>query len=192
MKFNAIETIKQSFIDISKDLLEETEKITIDNFDNEDSKKIKLIRPKNIMISFIGLLKNYLINESDFFNLNSNDFIPVYNYYKKNDKLIIRIEAPGNCDLRAYINKFGEYAYIRINGIKKKDKEPSEIKDNIFNNRKFGEFSINIPLKTSDYNIKNEQPEIKDRKGIFIITYYLLLIQFKKIILVYIIKKKMI
>ena len=163
--FNAIETIKQSFIDISKDLLEETEKITMDNFDNEDSKKIKLIRPKNI------LLKNYLINESDFFNLNSNDFIPVYNCYKKNDKLIIRIEAPGNCDLRVYIDKIGEYAYIRINGIKKKDKEPSEIKDNIFNNRKFGEFSINIPLKTSDYNIKNEQPEIQERKGIFIITY---------------------
>ena len=103
--------------------------------------------------------------------MNSNDFIPVYNYYKKNDKLIIKIEAPGNCVLRAYINKFGEYAYIRINGIKKKDKEPFEIKDNIYNNRKFGEFSINISLKTSDYNIKNEQPEIQERKGIFIITY---------------------
>ena len=163
--FDVIETVKERFIDMSKEMLEKTEEIKMENFDDKDPKIIKLNKPNNI------ILKKCLIDELGFSNLRSNGYMPVYNYYKKNDKLIVRVEAPGNCDLKATIDKLGEYVYIRIEGNKRKDKEPAEIKDNIYNNREIGEFSLDIPLKASEYNIKNEQPEIKDGKGVFIITY---------------------
>ena len=97
--------------------------------------------------------------------------MPLYNYYRKEDKLIVRLEVPGNCDFKANIINSGEYHYIRIEGNKKKDKEPAEIKDNIYNNREIGDFTLDIPLKASEYNLKNEKPEIKDAKGVFILTY---------------------
>ena len=162
--FDVIETIKERFVDMSKEMLEKTDEIRLENFDDKDPKKIKLNKPTNIT------LKKCLIDELGFSNLRSNGYMPLYNYYKKNDKLIVRVEAPGNCDIKATVDKLGEYVYIRIEGVKKKDKEP-ELKDNIYNNREIGDFSLDIPLKASEYNIKNEKPEIKDGKGVFIITY---------------------
>ena len=163
--FDVIETIKERFVDMSKEMLEKTDEIRLENFDDKDPKKIKLNKPTNIT------LKKCLIDELGFSNLRSNGYMPLYNYYKKNDKLIVRVEAPGNCNIKATVDKLGEYVYIRIEGVKRKDKEPTELKDNIYNNREIGDFSLDIPLKASEYNIKNEEPEIKDGKGVFIITY---------------------
>ena len=53
----------------------------------------------------------------------ANGFEPVYNYYKKDDKVIIRVEAPGNSSIKSSVDSLGEYKIIRLTGIKKRDKE---------------------------------------------------------------------
>ena len=107
-------------------------------------------------------------------NFKKNGFEPTYNYYKKdNEKMIIRIEGPGNCNIKTNIDFIGEYTIIRIIGVKKKDKEPEKLEDNIYCTREFGEFSLDIPLKTEDYFIKYEKPNIIEKKGIFILEFKL-------------------
>ena len=163
--FDVIETLKERFIDMSKEIFEKTEEIKPENFDNTDNKIIKLNKPTNIT------LKKCLIDELGFSNLRTNGFMPLYNYYRKGDKLIIRLEAPGNCSLQSSILYIGEYVTIRIEGNKKKDKEPEDVKNNIYNNREIGDFSLDIGLKATEYTLKNEDPKISDKKGVFILEY---------------------
>ena len=99
--------------------------------------------------------------------------MPVYNYYKKDDSIIVRVEAPGNCSLKSSIINSGEYTLIRLEGNKKKDKEPAEIKDNIYCNREFGEFTLDIALKSSEYILKNEEPTLAEKKGVIMLQYKL-------------------
>ena len=89
------------------------------------------------------------------------------------DKIVVKIEAPGNCELSSDLNFSGEYISININGEKKKDKEPRDPDDNIINNRKTGKFFVGIPLKTEEYLLKNESPSIIYKKGVFILEYRL-------------------
>ena len=85
-----------------------------------------------------------------FSNLKGDGFEPTYNYYKKDDKLIIRVETPGNCNLESRCENIGEYTVIKISGNKIKDIEPKELKENIFNSREIGDFSLDIPLKSEE------------------------------------------
>ena len=163
--FDVIETVKERFISMSQEMFEKNDEIIRENFDDKDFKKIKLNKPNNL------ILKKCLKDELGVSNLRTNGYMPVYNYYRKDDKLILRIEAPGNCELKTNIARHGEYLYIKVEGMKRKDKEPVELKDNIYNSRELGEFSLDIPLIASEYNIKNEKPTIQNNKGLFIITY---------------------
>lgn len=135
------------------------------DFDNTDNTKIKLAKPENLV------LKKCLINELGFSNLRTNGFMPLYNYYKIENKLIVRVEAPGNCKLKASIINSGEYTIIRLEGNKKQDNEPADFKDNLYCNRETGEFTLDIPLKSSEYILKNEAPVIKEKRGVIMITY---------------------
>jgi hypothetical protein len=104
----------------------------------------------------------------------TNGFEPTYNYFQKDNKIILRIEAGGNSNIiSAKVDFGGEYTYLRVKGIKKKDKEPQKLEDNIHNSRKFGNFVLDIPLKPWEYIIKNEDPEVKEKKGIISIEYKL-------------------
>ena len=164
--FDVIDAIKERFIDMSKEMIEKIEEpIQMKDFDNSDNKKIRLSKPENL------ILKKCLIDELGFSNLRTNGFMPVYNYYKKENKLIVRVEAPGNCQLKALIINSGEYTIIRLEGNKKQDKEPANIKDNLYCNREIGEFTLDIPLKSSEYILKNEVPKIEEKKGVIMITY---------------------
>ena len=165
--FDVINTIKERFIDMSKEMLEKIdEPIKLENFD-ENEKIIKLNKPNNLT------LKKCLIDELGFSNLRTSGFMPVYNYYKKDDSIIVRVEAPGNCGLKSSIINSGEYTIIRLEGNKKKDKEPTEIKDNIYCNREFGEFTLDIALKSSEYILKNEEPTLAEKKGVIMLQYKL-------------------
>ena len=171
--FDIIQSVKERFIEVSKDIFEKTEEqklFTIDDFENSENnnKIIKLSKEQNI------ILKKCLIDELGFSNLKTNGFEPTYNYYKKgNDKIIIRVEGPGNCSVRTTLDYSGEYTIIRLNGEKKKDKEPEKIEDNFYCTREFGEFSLDIPLKTEDFFIKNEPPKIIEKKGILMLEFIL-------------------
>jgi len=120
--FDVIETVKERFIQLSKEIIEKTseEKIDLNSFDNTNPETIKFKDNKDI------ILKKCLIDELGFSNLKANGFEPTYNIFKKNDDLImIRIEVPGNCNLDPPTIEFeGEYNIIKLTGEKKRDKEP--------------------------------------------------------------------
>ena len=160
--FDVVETIKDRFIQISKDIIEQSEKI---EFDESKEEIIKLNSPKDIT------LKKCLIDELGFSNLKSNGFEPAYNYYKKDNKIIVKVEMPGNCEVKSKLNFAGEYTIIKISGEKKKDKEPEKLNSNIINKREIGPFSLNIYLKTEDYLLKNKDPNSVCKKGVYIIEY---------------------
>ena len=105
--------------------------------------------------------------------MRNNGFQPTYNYYKKDDSIIVRVEGPGNCSIDSHIDYSGEYTIIKLNGNKERDKEPGNLEDNIFTNREFGLYNLDIPLKTEDYLIKNEKPEIVSKNGILILEFKL-------------------
>ena len=169
--YDVIETIKDRYIKLSKDIIEKTpeEKIEIESFDDSDPQSIKLKDQKEIV------LKKCLTDELGFSNLKANGFEPTYNLYKKDDKIVLRIEASGNTDLEPPDIEFaGEYNIIKIKGEKRKDKEPANREDNIFNTRENGKFSFEVPLKTEDYLLMSEQDiEIQEKKGVFMIPFKL-------------------
>ena len=166
--FDIVDSIKDRFIKLSSEIIEKIEMpLTKDNFDNSDNKIIKLIKPNNI------ILKKCLIDELGFSNLKTNFFETFYNFYKKDNRIIKRFEATGNCSLKSEFNFHGEYTIIRLEGMKKIDKDPAKIEDNIFNSREFGNFILDIPLKSEYYLLKNELPKIDEKKGVFILEYNL-------------------
>ena len=165
--FDVIESIKQNFIEISKDILEKSEKvINKDDFDNSNNKLIRLINANNVA------LKRCLIDELGFSNLKANGFEPTYNYYRKDKKLIIKIEAPGNSSINSItVEDVDSYKLIRIKGIKKRDKEPAKDNENLGITREFGNFLLEIVLKPDNYIIKNEDPNISEKKGVIFVEF---------------------
>ena len=169
-KFDVIATIKDRFINVSKDIIEKNEnELTTNDFDNSDKKVIRLKSQQDFA------LKKCLIDELGFSNLKGNGFDPSYNYYKENDKIIIKIESPGNSTVESELSISDAYPFpiIKIKGTKNKDKKPEKLEDNIFNSREYGQFSLDIPFKGDDYSLKNEEPEIEEKHGILFIKYKL-------------------
>ena len=125
--FDVIETVKEKFLELSKDIFEKLENpLSKSDFQTSDNGAIKLKNIKNIK------LKKCLIDELGFSSLKTSGFEPTYNYYKKDDKLIIRVEAPGNSSLKSKVMHEGEFTFIRLFGNKRKDKEPEKPEDNLF------------------------------------------------------------
>ena len=121
--YDLIESIEERFIKISEDILKISEKdetITKESFDNLQHKIIKLKNEKEI------IFKRCFNEEIGFLLFNNNIFEPKYNIYQKENKIIIRLEVPGNCDINNDINLFGGYYIIRIDGEKKKTLNPKK------------------------------------------------------------------
>ena len=59
--------------------------------------------------------------------------------------------------------------------MKKKDKEPEKLEDNIDNSREYGEFNLIIVLKNQENELvlKNQPPKIHEKRGIIILEYEL-------------------
>ena len=168
--FDVIDTIKERYMAISKDIIEKTgneEKITKESFDNSTPNMIKLNSDKEI------ILKKCLIDELGFSNFKANGFEPTYNIYKKEDKIIVRVEVPGKTTIKAGLEISGEYNIIKIMGEKKLDKEPGKLDDNIHNTREYGNFYLDLHLKTEEYLLSQEEPEINDKKGVYIFEFNL-------------------
>ena len=180
--FDLLESIKERFKIVSKEILEKYEgEVILDNqtevtektedsiiFDDSNKYVIKLKKPEKIK------LKKCFIDELGFQNLKSNGYEPSYNCYKKNNELIINVEAPGDSYLikTAFLRSEG-YTFIRIIGNKNKDKEPIRIESNIFNTRETGEFILDIPFKYEDFWLKKKDPIIEKENGLFIIKFEL-------------------
>ena len=166
--FDVIESIKERYIKVSKDIKEKTEKeekLNMDSFDNSQPNIIKLKDQNEI------ILKKCLIDELGFSNFKANGFEPMYNIYNKEDKIIVRVEAPGNCTLKSKIEIQGEYNVIKLTGEKKKDKEPENLDKNIFNLRENGKYVLEIPLKFAEYRLRNKPPKQEYLRGVYILEY---------------------
>ena len=169
--FDVIDSIKERYIEISKDIIERTKSdktITKESFDDSVPNLIKLKKDESEVT-----LKKCLIDELGFSNLKANNFEPTYNIYKKDNNLIVRFEVPGNIGtISSDIELSGEYNIIKISGSKNKDKEP-EKDDNIFNTREYGNFYFEIPLKTKEY-LLGKDITMKNGKGVYILEFTLL------------------
>ena len=168
--YDVIETTKERFIQVSKEILEKKEKendITKDSFDERYPNYIKLKRDKEIT------LKKCFIDEIGFSNLITNGFEPKYNVFKKDNKIIIRVEAPGNCPMVAEKIVQGERFIIRLSGEKKKDIVPEKLEDNIYNKREIGKFFLDIPLSSKEYIFSEKPPTFDYHSGVQFIEYEL-------------------
>ena len=170
--FDVIKSIKERYIEVSKDIIERKEKneiVKLESFDGAPN-LIKLNNVNEI------ILKKCLIDELGFSNFKSNGFEPAYNIFKnkENTKLCIRVELPGNCRLQTDSERIGEYHIMKINGEKIKDKEPEKLEENIFNKREYGHYSLEIPFnenKEDAIKIKDDKPDIKNKEGIYFLEY---------------------
>ena len=171
-KFDVIETLKERFLNISKEIIENADNIKEENFEINKENNCNCLILKNIQEI---KLKKCLIDKLGFSNLKGSGFEPNYNYYKDKDgnKIVIRVEAPGNCTLKPSIDYSGEYTIIRLSGEKREDKEPKNKEDNLHITREFGQFTLDIPLKSEDYILSNKPPNIDKKNGVFIISFEL-------------------
>ena len=184
--FDVIKEIKSKISEYSRRYLEQ--KIESNEFrsdeDDLNEKLIKLKKEKELS------LKECIIDEMGFQTFKMNGFEPQYNYFikeiekekekenekdkeKEKDKILeIRVELPGNVVPKILPVKYmGENTIIGIEGEKKKDKDPKNIDDNIFNSRDFGKFFVEIQFKTEDYKIKTELKKLEVKKGILFLQY---------------------
>ena len=167
--FDIFENLKERFIDLSNILFENnsdyplmTKKDFLDYSSIVSKRKIGLKNNREIT------LKRYYIDELGFSSLRNSGFNPCYNYYIKNDTLILRMEAPGNVKISCDYKISEKYHFIEIKGVKNMDKEPVNTQDNIYNCREFGEFLVEIPLMIY---LENKKPNIEKVQGVYIIKY---------------------
>ena len=119
------------------------------------------------------ILKKSFIDELGFTNLKTNGYEPTYNVYKQDNKIILKVEIPGNSKIEADFEQSSPYNLIKVKGKKWKDKFPKNLEDIIHNYREYGEFSLEIPLNPEEYKIKNKSPTITPNKGILIVEFEL-------------------
>ena len=72
--------------------------------------------------------------------------------------------------IKSNIKYEDKFTNIIVEGNKKIDNEPLDLKDNIINSREFGKFNFTIPLIK---NLSNKEPIIKHKLGVTIIEYEL-------------------
>ena len=166
--FDIIKTIKERFKEHSKDFIENDNKseVNIEMNDDEDIIKNKIIRLKNQQEI---TLKRCLIDEFGLWNLKKNGFEPKYSCFKKDDKLIVKIEVPGRCSILPSLSKKGALTIIKIKG-EKLTEEQGEQKQ-FFNTRVFGKFNFEIILNEVDIEIRNTKPNRVAKNGVVTLEY---------------------
>ena len=166
--FDIIKKTQNRFIELSKELIDKNIKINENDFlDYKDmiiQRQIKLKQNKEI------ILKRCYLDELGFSNLRNNGFNPQYNFYEKDGKLKIRIEAPGNVEIKYKIKYSERYNIIELTGNKNLDIEPKKIEDNNYNSREFGEFTISIPILK---RLANKSPNFYIKNGLDIFEFEL-------------------
>jgi len=171
-KFDIIEELKKQFANSSKRYLNKG--IELSDFNsNEEIKETKVIKLKNK--SEEVSLKKCFTDELGYHQFKGSGFEPPYNLFKKDDILELRIEVPGN--VKPLISNpvcIGENTYIQVKGKKNPDKELKDPdNDSIANTREFGDFNLQIELRTDKYKIKKVLKENKIKNGILFVKYEL-------------------
>ena len=166
--FDIIENLKKYFCLQSKIYFETN--INKDDFlSNDDIFREKIIRlkyPKEL------IFKDYFYQDANIQNLEDDNFIPKYSMCKFRENFEIQIEVPGNIKLEILRPKsIGNQTHIIIKGIKLRDKEPKENKDNFIDNRNYGKFNMDIIIDKRDYKINPNIKAWELKKGVLHLIY---------------------
>ena len=145
--FDVVKTIKERFIQESKDYFEFPSKEQIEFFNKPDT-LIKLKSPRELTI------KKLFIDELGIQNMKSSGFEPNYSYYITENAIVINVEIPGIFTLESSCQSIGEYNTIIIFGSKVNDLNITRGNNSFNNGREFGEFSLEIPIKPDGFVIK--------------------------------------
>ena len=163
--FDVVKTIKERFIQESKDYFEFPSNEKIEFFNKPDT-LIKLKSPRELII------KKLFIDESGIIqNKKSNGFEPNYSYNITENAIVIKVEIPGIFTLESSCQSIGEYNTIIISGSKVNDLNITGENNSFNNGREFGEFSLEIPIKLDGFVIKNEKPLFVQNDGIVSVIY---------------------
>ena len=169
-KFDVIEQIKEQFVAISPKILKE--KVEINDFiSNEEAKENKIIGLNNNEKQIT--LKRCFVDELGFQIFKGSGFEPLYNFFKTDKYLEIRVEIPGNVDVKKVgrAEYIGDLTHISIIGEKKRDKLPKNKDDNIESTREYGEFNVDITFKTEEFKIKSVPKTQTIKNGILYVKY---------------------
>ena len=169
-KFDVIEQIKEQFVAISPKILKE--KVEINDFiSNEEAKENKIIGLNNNEKQIT--LKRCFVDELGFQIFKGSGFEPLYNFFKTDKYLEIRVEIPGNVDVKKVgrAEYIGDLTHISIIGEKKRDKLPKNKDDNIESTREYGEFNVDITFKTEEFKIKSVPKTQAIKNGILYVKY---------------------
>ena len=169
-KFDVIEQIKEQFVAISPKILKE--KVEINDFiSNEEAKENKIIGLNNNEKQIT--LKRCFVDELGFQIFKGSGFEPLYNFFKTDKYLEIRVEIPGNVDVKKVgrAEYIGDLTHISIIGEKKRDKLPKNKDDNIESTREYGEFNVDITFKTEEFKIKSVTKTQTIKNGILYVKY---------------------
>jgi HSP20 family molecular chaperone IbpA len=157
-RFDIVQTVKDRFKLVAKDIFEDLQgEIEFEN--TENLIKLKMVGNKSLS------LKQIFINEIGLQNM-INGYEPGYDYYKTDKEIVVKIEAPGKCEIKSDINSISGFLVIKITGSKEKENQNYPC-----GGRKFGKFTLEIPIKQENFWLKNQQPKITKEDGIFTISY---------------------
>ena len=162
--FDVVKTIKERFIQESKDIFEIPSKEQIEFVDKPDT-LIKLKSPRELTI------KKLFIDELGIQNMKSSGFEPHYSYYKTENEIVINVEIPGIFTLESSSETMGEYNTIKIFGSKINDLNITRGNNPFNSGREFGDFSLDIPITLEGFVIKNEKPSYEKNDGIITVIY---------------------
>ena len=162
--FDVVKTIKERFIQESKDIFEIPSKEQIEFVDKPDT-LIKLKSPRELTI------KKLFIDELGIQNMKSSGFEPHYSYYKTENEIVINVEIPGIFTLESSSETMGEYNTIKIFGSKINDLNITRGNNPFNSGREFGDFSLEIPITLEGFVIKNEKPSYEKNDGIITVIY---------------------
>ena len=148
------------------------EKVEINDFiSNEEAKENKIIGLNNNEKQIT--LKRCFVDELGFQIFKGSGFEPLYNFFKTDKYLEIRVEIPGNVDVKKVgrAEYIGDLTHISIIGEKKRDKLPKNKDDNIESTREYGEFNVDITFKTEEFKIKSVPKTQTIKNGILYVKY---------------------
>lgn len=150
-RLNLCESIKNFFISISADILENP--LQPNNIIHENN-KIKLT---NICNNYEIKLKKFLIDELGLNKFSLHNYDPNYSYYIDNNYLHIICEIPGTIDLKTFkchANCENGKCIIKIVGEKINDISESQKNCNkFFSNRDFGNFDLEVVIENVNIDI---------------------------------------
>ena len=166
-KFPIIDDVKEQFCDCSHSIMEKA--IDLADFEESDNEiKLKCSDEKGKVLKF----KKCLIDELGFSSFYGTNFEPKYSYNKtiidKKPYIAIKVEIPGESDVKCKANNKNGLWIITISGKKKiNNEDENDIEPKLSKStREDGKFELVIKLDGNDFQLAEKKPDNNLTKSI--------------------------